>query len=191
MRIIWVLLLCAAMIAGMATGCGRKQTVQTPGGEVTVRERAGKTEVTFEGEEGEGKLEFKGGEMSGTLTTEEGTVAFGTEAKITEEELGLPFYPGATTGQTIASSATGEEGPSFTQAYFTTPDSVDKVKAFYEDKAAGVRTAMDMSSDGSRMVQMVLEGEDVQRVIMISRQKPEDETHIILSRQEEQEEEED
>ena len=185
MRVTWVLFLCAAMIAVMAAGCGSKKTIETPGGEVTVEERRGGTEVTFEDEEGKGKLEFKGDEMSGTITTEEGTVSFGAEAKITEEELGLPFYPGAKPGQTI------QHDKGFAQAYFSTPDSVDKVKAFYENKVAGVRTAMDLSSDGSRMVQMVLEEEGVQRVVMISRQKPDDETHIVLSRTEEQEEEED
>ena len=181
MRITWVLFLCAAMIAVMAAGCGSKKTIETPGGEVTVEERGGKTEVTFEDEEGKGKLEFKGDEMSGTITTEEGTVSFGAEAKITEEELGLPFYPGAEPGQTV------EQDKSFAQAYFTTPDSVDKVKAFYEDKLAGVKTAMDLSSDGSRMVQMALEKNGAERIITINQQKSEEMTHIVLTRIEEEE----
>jgi len=185
MRSILALVVCAALIGAIMAGCGRKQTVQTPGGEVTVKDGPGKTEVTFEGEEGEGKVEIKGDEMSGTITTEEGTVQFGAAAQVSEDDLGMPIYPGAETQHTGKFSQQDEEEGKLVRASFTTPESADKVKAFYQEKVAGARVAMDISSADSRMVQMVVEEEGLQKSIIITRAKDDDETQITLMRVEE------
>jgi len=182
MRSILGLLACAFLIAAVTAGCGRKQTIETPEGKVTIEERAGKAEVTIEGEEGEGKVEIKGDEVSGKITTEEGTVELGTEAEVSEQELGIPIYPGAKPEQTGRLTQTGEEPGEFVQATFTTRDSIDKVKAFYQEKFPKSRAAMDIRSADSRMVQMVLEEDETQKTVMISRDKDEKRTNIVLMR---------
>ncbi len=188
MRTTLALLACVALIAALAAGCGRKQTIETPEGTVTIEERPGRAEVTIEGERGAGKVQVEGEEVSGKITTEEGTVEFGTEAEVSEEELGIPLYPGADPVHTgrLTQSGKGEAG--VVQAGFTTGDSVDKVKAFYEEKWPGARAAMDIKSEDSRMVQMVLEEEETQKTVMISRDKDESQTNIVLMRMEKGEE---
>ncbi|UCC67772.1 MAG: hypothetical protein JSV79_11735 [Armatimonadota bacterium] len=181
MRLAVVILVCSAMLAILTGGCGKKATYSTPKGEVTVTEKGDTTEVTFEGEEGEGKVEIKGDEAGGTITTEEGTVEFGTEAGVTEEEVGVPFYPDAKPAQ-AGRFLVKDEKEGFVQATFMTPDSIDKVKAFYQEKFPESRAAMDIKSADGRMVQMVLEEGDTQKTVMISQGKDEDQTAIILTR---------
>jgi len=184
MRSILALLACAILIAAAMAGCGRKQTVTTPEGTATITERGGETTVTFEGEEGEGTFEIKGDEASGTITTDEGTFEFGSEVKVSEKEVGIPFYPGAKASHTGKLMQTGEEQGEFIQVYFTTPDSVDKVKAFYQENLTGVKTPMEISTADSRMVQMLAEDGDTQKSVVITRGKDDKETQITLVRAE-------
>lgn len=188
MRTILALLACAALIAAATAGCGRRQTIQTPSGEVTIEEKPGKTEVTVEGEGTQGKVEVKGDEAGGTITTEQGTLQFGTEAQISEKELGIPIYPGAVAAHTSRLTQAGQEQGKVVQAAFTTADSIDKVKAFYQDRFQKARAAMDITSADSRMVQMVLEEGDTQKTAILSRDKDGKETSIVLMRVEKPEE---
>ena len=188
MRTILALLACAVLVAATTAGCGRKQAIQTPGGKVTVEEKPGKTEVTVEGEGTGGKVEIKGDEAGGTITTEKGTLEFGTEAEISEEELGIPIYPGATAAHTGRLTQTGEKQGKVVRASFTTGDSIDKVKAFYQEKFPKSRAAMDITGADSRMVQMMLEEGDTQKTVMLSRDKDKNETNIVLMRMEKGEE---
>jgi hypothetical protein len=182
MRSILALLACAVLIAAAVAGCGRTKTVTTPGGTATVTEKGDETAVTFEGEGGEGTFEIKGDEVSGTITTDEGTLEYGTEVKLTEDDIGIPFYPGAKAAHSGKLMQTGEEEGEFVQVAFTTPDSVDKVKAFYQEKLAGVKTPMEISTAESRMVQMVAEDGDTQKSVVITRGKDDKETQIGLTR---------
>ncbi len=73
-------------------------------------------------------------------------------AKVGESELGVPFYPGAKSGDGESSKISTPEGNMYTVVLHS-PDPADKVAAFYRDKlktlSAG-KQMMDMSGgDGS------------------------------------------
>ena len=187
MRSILALLACAVLIAAAVGGCGRSKTVTTPEGTMTVTEKGDEATVTFEGEGGEGTFEVKGDEASGRITTDEGTFEFGSEVQVSEKEVGIPFYPGAKAAHTGKLVQTGEEQGEFIQVFFTTPESVDKVKAFYQEKLAGVKTPMEISTADSRMVQMVAEEGSTQKSVVITRGKDDKETQIALVRAEKSE----
>jgi len=182
MRSILAVLACAVLIAAAMAGCGRSKTVKTAEGTATVTEKGDTTTVTFEGEGGEGTVEMKGDEAGGTITTDKGTLEFGSEAKVSEKEVGIPFYPGAKTAHLGKIQQTGEDQVKVIQVYLTTPDSVDKVKAFYQEKLAGAKIPMEISTADSRMVQMVVEGEAVSKSVVITRGKDDKETQIGLMR---------
>ncbi|MCJ7821549.1 MAG: hypothetical protein MUQ26_00445, partial [Armatimonadetes bacterium] len=77
---------------------------------------------------------------------------------------------------------TGEKQGEFIQVFFTTPDSVDKVKAFYQEKLAGAKPPMEITTADSRMVQMVAEDGKTQKSVVITRGKDDKETQIGLMR---------
>ncbi len=182
MRSILALLACAVLVAAAMAGCGRSKTVTTPDGTMTVTEKGDETTVTFEGEGGEGTFQIEGDEAGGTMTTDEGTLEYGTEVKLTEKDIGIPFYPGAKAGHSGKLVQTGEEQGEFIQVAFTTPDSVDKVKAFYQERLAGAKVPMEISTADSRMVQMVVEEGKTQKSVVITRGKDDKETQIGLTR---------
>lgn len=75
---------------------------------------------------------------SGMTVQGNGTeAAVGTEAKITEEQLHVPFYPGA---QLISDKSmfvkTGSEESAL--AYFTSTDDIVKIADFYKEKLKGL-----------------------------------------------------
>jgi hypothetical protein len=79
----------------------------------------------------------KQGEASWSMTDKPGQkTTVTTSATVTEQDLGLKFYPGAEvkSGGTIASS--GEKGGKMATAELTTRDSYDKVVKFYKDAYA-------------------------------------------------------
>ena len=164
MRSILAVLACAVLIAAAVMGCGRSKTVTTPDGTATVTEKGDTTTVTFEGEDGEGKFEF------------------GPEVNATEDEIGIPFYPGAKAAHRGKIQQTGEDQVKVIQVYLTTPDSVDKVKAFYQEKLAGAKIPMEISTADSRMVQLVVPGDETQKSVVITRDKDDKETQIGLMR---------
>jgi hypothetical protein len=169
------------VLAGaLLSGCGGGKTISTPEGTVTITEQGDTTEVSIEAQGEEGKIEIRADQQSGTVTTEEGEVAFELNRDLAEEEIGIPFYPGAEVAQTAAWRRDGGPEGELKHATFTTTDSVDEVKAFYEEKFADARTALDMSSEDGRVVQMLLEQGDTQKVVMISRDKGAGETMIVL-----------
>jgi hypothetical protein len=182
MRSILALLACAVLIAVAMAGCGRTKTVTTPDGTATVTEKGDTTTVSFEGEGGKGTVEMKGDEGSATITTDKGTLEFGSEVNVSEDALGIPLYPGAKTAHMGKIEQTGEDQGKFIQVYLTTPDSVDKVKAFYQEKLAGAKIPMEISTADSRMVQLVVEGEAVSKSVVITRGKDDTETQIGLMR---------
>jgi hypothetical protein len=169
MRSILAVLACAVLIAAATSGCGRSKTVKTADGTATVTEKGDTTTITFEGEGGEGTFQMEGDEGSARITTDEGT-------------FGIPFYPGAKAVHTGQMTQTGEDQGEFIQVYLTTPDSVDKVKAFYQEKLPGAKTPMEMTTGDSRMVQMVVEEGDTMKSVVITRDTDDEETQIGLMR---------
>ena len=182
MRAILAFLLCATVAVALTAGCASRRTYSTPGGKVTVEEKSGKTEITVKGEKGEGKVEIRGTASSGTIATEKGKVTFESGGAISAQEFGLPFYPGAKVSQTAAWSQEGKEEGKLQQVTLTTSDSVDQVKAFYQQQFPQAQAAVDMTAGDQRMVQLLLEKGNTQKMVMISRQKEAKETTILLHR---------
>jgi hypothetical protein len=162
MRHILALICCAALIVAAVAGCGGKQTYTAPGGEVTVEERGEGAEVTI------------------TAEDEEGSVSVEVNRGVTEEEIGLPFYPGAEQEQTATFSQEGDESAETTHVTLSTPDSIDQVKAFYEEQVPDVETAVEASSPDSRIVQMVVNEGETQKMIVITRDNDAEATTIML-----------
>jgi hypothetical protein len=126
-------------MAALVLGCGRSQkTVYSgPGGKVTVKSD-----------------KIKGGEQTVTGETKEGkfTVTGGAAKEITEAELGAPVYPGAKVNiESKMEAKTAGAGPGFQQHVLFTPDSYDKVVAFYKKSLKDVKNEQNMSSGGSKM----------------------------------------
>jgi len=91
---------------------------------------------------GEAKtMEFNGKEGKATVDVGKKTV--------TEAEVGVPVYPGATAELTGNYAATGQQ-ESVQHTMLTTPDSFDKVAAFYKAnlKNVGASTVQDMGGNG-------------------------------------------
>jgi hypothetical protein len=85
-----------------------------------------------------------------TVSTPKGTITANSSDTFTESDLGIAIYPGATQGKgglrmTIA-------GKSMITANFLTPDSPDKVIAFYKDKAGP--NAQTMTTGAGGMITM-------------------------------------
>ncbi|MGD1105485.1 MAG: hypothetical protein ABR865_00450 [Terracidiphilus sp.] len=81
-----------------------------------------------------------------TVNTPKGTFTANSSDTFTESDLGIAIYPGATQGKgglrmTIA-------GKSMVSANFLTPDSPDKVMAFYKDKAGPNAQTMNTGTGG-------------------------------------------
>jgi len=81
-----------------------------------------------------------------TVTTPKGTISANSSETFTESDLGIAIYPGATQGKgglrmTIA-------GKTMVTANFLTPDSPDKVIAFYKDKAGPNAQVMSTGAGG-------------------------------------------
>jgi hypothetical protein len=171
-----VALLAVGVVLTIALGCGSKRTYRTSEGQVTVTRKGEKVTV----ESKEGKVEVQGDRESATITAEGGKTTVKVNQGASEQEVGIPFYPGAKATQTAAVS--GQEAGSFTQVMLTTPDSVDQVKAFYQKQFPKAETAMDMQSPSGRMVHMSVKEGELQKVIQINRDNNAKETQILLYR---------
>jgi hypothetical protein len=85
-----------------------------------------------------------------SVNTPKGTITANSSDTFTESDLGIAIYPGATQGKgglrmTIA-------GKTMVSANFLTPDSPDKVIAFYKDKAGP--NAQTMTTGAGGMITM-------------------------------------
>lgn len=111
-----VLVAVSAFIAGCGNDDGGK-TIEDEGRRITVdeREEGESGKVTVEGEQGEATIEVQ-------------------EEDVTEEALGVPFYPGAefVPGSGLSSTtASGEKESTFIGAEFVTGDPIQKVVDWY------------------------------------------------------------
>ena len=130
-QILIVIVLLAVIITA---GCSKKRTYHAPDGSVTV-ETSGDRKQRIE------------------VRTEEGKATVVTEKrKITEEELGIPVYPGALaemSGQ--YEGAQGDEIHQMQQHMLTTPDDFDKVVDFYKSKLKDVQGSFTQTIGDDRM----------------------------------------
>jgi len=169
------------LVLSVAAGCGRKQTYRSAEGTVTV-DRKGKTvEATIEGEKG--KVTITGDQSKTTVQNEQGTTTVQTGAQVSEADLGIPIYPGAKAQQSITSTSTGAgEAKNISQAHLTTPDSFEKVKAFYQAKLPKVKATADVATPEMSMFQMTWKKGSDAFTLIVSRSNGDKQTQIVLNR---------
>ena len=106
-------------------------------------------------------------------------------AKVSESDLGLPFYPGATPGEGGSSKVSTPEGSMYT-VLLHTADPADKVAAFYRERLKALSTGkqfMDVSG-GDGGANLVLADEQSKNSIQvhITRAEKGTDVQIIASR---------
>ncbi len=105
------------------------------------------------------KVDLSSGGMKITTTDASGKVSqmeMGT-AKVTEADLGLPFYPGTQPKEGEATKISTPEGSAVT-VMLHSDDAPDKVAAFYRDKLKGAsqgKQFTDMSSGDTQMMMLI------------------------------------
>lgn len=130
MRTLVSLILAGMVLGGCAFGSKESTTVVGPdGSKVTVDENDG----------------------GATVTSGDTKAVIGGEAALTEEGLGVAFYPGSTE---MPNASMRVDSPTETTAFSarTTPDDIDKVKAFYESKVPGIQFTVIDGPDGKSAV---------------------------------------
>ena len=180
-----VAVLSIVVLAALFCGCGRVRKAASTTKEVArVAQDAKDGEVTIKGEDGE-EVTLKTDEddevVSWQVQGEDGettTAEFGSD-KVSEEDVGLKFYPGAEAeGSGTIQTTGGEEGGSFCSVSLRTGDSFDKVAKFYKDEYAKGNTVMEQP--GQLMI-LIDAGEDSGKTVIVSRDEGSDETAIVLS----------
>jgi len=111
-----------------------------------------------------------------SVNTPKGTITANSSDTFTESDLGIAIYPGATQGKgglrmTIA-------GKSMVTANFLTPDSPDKVIAFYKDKAGP--NAQTMTTGAGGMITMQNGSNSVTVTVAQSASEHNGETQITI-----------
>lgn len=100
-----------------------------------------------------------------------GSVRIGQNTAVTEAELGVPIYPGATPSKdgsvSISGSAAGKSG-FVGVATFKTSDSVDEVADFYRAKLPNDTNVVDSTKFGNRTVVFKAKTEGGGRVITVN-----------------------
>ena len=81
-----------------------------------------------------------------SFSTPGGTITTGSSANITAADLGTAIYPGATSGQGSMNMKTPKG--SMVTAVYTSPDSSDKIVAFYKERL-GDQASVVQSSNGT------------------------------------------
>jgi hypothetical protein len=82
-----------------------------------------------------------------SISTPNGTITTGKSVNLTAEDLGVDPYPGAVTSSEGSMNMKTSTG-SMVTAVFTSPDSADKIVAFYKDKL-GDQASVVQSSNGT------------------------------------------
>jgi len=119
-----------------ATGEAMRVAQDAQDGKFTVKNEKGEEMKVEVDKEGKGSLKMTGPDGT-TVTSETGT---GT---VTQEEMGIDFYPGATVKTGTTMSQSGEKGGTNRTALLETSDPFDKVAKFYRDKYAKGNTVME------------------------------------------------
>lgn len=123
----------------------------------TAAEKMIESQMAKEG--GKAKVDLSSGGMKITTTDASGKVSqmeVGT-AKVTEADLGLPFYPGTQPKEGEMTKISTPEGNAVT-VMLHSPDAPDKVAAFYRDKLKGAsqgKNFTDMSSGDTQVMMLI------------------------------------
>ena len=160
MAILAVLFLLGALFAG----CGKsEQTYVTEDGKVTVKKNVspgGGGTVEIETEDG-GKA---------TITTD-------TKKTITAAELGAPVYPGA-----VVEGTSKSETPQGKMEHtaLVTPDSFEKVAAFYKSGLKNPRNTHSATYDDTQSAVFVMGDDKASLTVTITATKGEKQTNIVV-----------
>jgi hypothetical protein len=139
----------------LISGCGRDKdsfTASTPGGKITVNaDKSGQGTVQIETKEGTVVVT---GQQGGTVT---------------EAQLGVPVYPGATikTSSKMEGAATGNKG-TIEMYMLMTPDSLEKVTAFYKSNLKNVKNSFVQGSGDQGMAMFSVGDDDAITVNIVS-----------------------
>jgi hypothetical protein len=134
------------LIAGLLiSGCGKDKdsfTASTPGGKVTVNTNG----------PGAVQIETKDGKV---------VVAGQQGGAVTEAKLGVPVYPGATVkgSNKMEGAVTGNKGGALEIYTLMTPDSLEKVTAFYKSNLKNVKNSV-VQGSGDQGMAMFSIGDD-------------------------------
>jgi hypothetical protein len=104
-----------------------------------------------------------------TLNTPGGHIAVNSDDSFTSAELGTDIYPGATTGH--GSMKMDLPGGSMVTGVFLTPDSKEKVLAFYKDKFGSEASTMDTNDTA---IVTLKKGEQEAVIVTITPNKSDD-----------------
>jgi len=177
----WVIAALTAAVI-MTGGCPKK--VQQAADAVRTAQDAQDGSFTVKGEKGEEvKVETdKSGDGSQKTTVvgpegQKSTTEVGEDA-VSEEDIGVAFYPGAEVESGGKSTVSGEGGGSIAQVTLTSQDALDKVAKFYKDKYAEGNTVMD-SPDSCVII--FNEGENQGKVITVTPDKGAGITRIAIA----------
>ena len=143
---LWLLMTCALALGA----CGKAQEMAAE----KVVEKAIESSMTKDG--ASAKVNLSEGAMKVTTTDASGktTQMEMGNAKITESDLGVPFYPGSQPVEGSAMRMASGEASSM-QLGLRSDDAPDKVAAFYRDKLKAMsqgKQMMDMSSGDGAML---------------------------------------
>ncbi|NPV47955.1 MAG: hypothetical protein HPY69_13425 [Armatimonadetes bacterium] len=171
----------AALLAGMllAAGCGKK--VREAAEVARVAQDAQDGSFTVKGEDGqEVKVETdQTGAESGkwTISSDKGTMTGEVgEGKVTEEDIGIAFYPGAEVGTGAKVSSEGQDTGNVRSVELLTDDPVDKVAQFYKDKYG--QGSQVVEQEGQTMITMG--GQGTHKLIMVMKDEESGKTKIAI-----------
>jgi len=153
-------IVCLAGLVLAAAGCsGHRQVIVTKEGTATV--------------------ETNQSNDTTTITSKQGSASFGKNA-VDVGKIGLPIYPGATANDTGGMSFQSK-GETSQLVVMTTPDSFDKVYAWYKGQMPAGSEQMHMSSANSSVASFVIgkQGDKTAKTVTITADK--DKTSIMLA----------
>jgi hypothetical protein len=180
--LLWIAISVLAVAVVVTGGCPKKvqqateavRTVQdAQDGDFTVKgEKGEEVKVETEGKDGEDATVTMTGPEGQTTTVETGDKA------VSESDVGVAFYPGATVDAGGTVSSGGEKGGTYAQVSLTTSDPFDKVATFYKDKYAKGNTSVD--GPGNLMI-VFDEGENKGKVVTVTEDKAAGKTTIVIA----------
>lgn len=170
MRTAHVILAVACILGLMAlTGCGcGKMRQAAEVARMAQDARDGKMTVTNEkGEKATietDKIGEEGGKV--TVTTDEGTTTTEVgKTTVSEKDVGIDFYPGATVETTGAATSSGKENATYSVVSLITTDSFDDVAKFYKDKYAKGNAVVETPNN---LMITINTGENSGKMIMVA-----------------------
>ena len=143
-------------------------------------------ESQMEKEGGKAKVDLSSGGVKITTTDASGKVSqmeMGS-AKVSEADLGLPFYPGTQPKEGAMTKISTPEGSAVTVMLHST-DAPDKVAAFYRDKLKGAaqgKNFTDMTTGDTQMMMLIDEAAKQHTQVSVMKAEKGTDIQIIANR---------